>query len=182
MRRSTRAETFTTQVEPHLSMLYRLAYRFTGQRADAEDLVQDLLAQLYARRTDLAGIDALRPWLARALYHLFIDRLRRRRHDPLNAAGDLEALQDHADPHATPDTDAEQRRLRTRLEAAIQRLAPEQRAVIALHDIEGYTLQELVGVLDAPLGTLKSRLHRARAAVRQAAEMQPFSVEQRVSL
>lgn len=70
--------------------------------------------------------------------------------------------------------------LQERLLDALRRLNPEQRAVVAMHDIEGYTLEELEKILEAPLVTLKSRLHRARAALRQALEMEPSAAPERV--
>src|ERR1700736_2298074 len=74
---------FMRLVTPHLQALHRLAFRFTTQTSSAEDLVQELLTRLYARAERLDKIENLRPWLARALYNLFIDERRRWVRDPL---------------------------------------------------------------------------------------------------
>ncbi|MFQ5488882.1 MAG: RNA polymerase sigma factor, partial [Gammaproteobacteria bacterium] len=68
---------FERLLRPHLEQLYRLAYRFTGNATDAEDLVQDLLIKIYPRREELKQVEKLRPWLARVMYNLFIDHKRR---------------------------------------------------------------------------------------------------------
>jgi RNA polymerase sigma-70 factor (ECF subfamily) len=77
---------------------------------------------------------------------------------------DLAAIPD--DTSETPEQSSERRLARRRLAAALAQLTPEHRALIAWHDIEGYTLDELATALDVPLGTLKSRLHRGRAHLR----------------
>ncbi len=172
---------FEPLVAPHLERLYRLAYRFTGNRSDAEDLVQDLLIQLYPRRNELTGVERLGPWLARALYYRFVDTLRHGTRDPLRSAVDEEILQDTADPRTSPEQDAENALLHRRLAQALAELNPDQRALVALHDMEGYTLEELQDMLDTPLGTLKSRLHRARRHLRAALATEPFVDELRVN-
>lgn len=170
-------DAFETLVAPHVERLYRLAYRFTGDRNDAEDLVQELLTHLYPRRAALAQVRDLGPWLARALYHRFVDTWRHRAADPLRGAADEEVLAALADPRADVQRDT---LLQARLNAALAHLNADQRAVIALHDIEGYTLDELETLLETPLGTLKSRLHRARRELRTLLGMEPFDAQIRV--
>ena len=74
--RSQHEPGFEELVRPHLERLYRLAYRFTGQVADAEDLLQDVLIKLYERRDELTSIEDLGPWLSRVLYNRFVDKQR----------------------------------------------------------------------------------------------------------
>lgn len=171
-------DAFETLLAPHMEGLYRLAYRFTGDRGDAEDLVQELLTHLYPRRAELTQIRDLKPWLSRALYHRFVDTWRRRAHDPLRGAGDDDVLAALADPHADLQRDP---LLQARLNAALAALNADQRALVALHDIEGYTLEELETLLETPLGTLKSRLHRARRVLRVSLGMEPFEAQIRVA-
>lgn len=174
--------TFEFLVRPHLDRLYRLAYRFTGTAEDAEDLVQALLLKLIPQEEKLAAVEQLGPWLARSLYYLYIDQTRHRAISPLDlsdAEGDT-ALQDlAADLAASPEEEVEKLITRDRIAAAVARLPPEQRALIAWHDIEGYTLEELSDLHGIPIGTLKSRLHRARARLR-ALLMQPLTPLTRV--
>ncbi len=171
---------FEALLAPHVEYLYRLAYRFTGQRADAEDLVQDLLVKLYPRRAELEHIEQLRPWLTRTLYHHFIDQVRRSERNPLHNALDIVPELDGgvgADPMSAGATESGV--LQRQIATALAKLNPDQRVVVSLHDMEGYTLQELQAMLDTPIGTLKSRLHRARAALRETLRMEPLSPPER---
>ncbi|NIR31860.1 MAG: RNA polymerase sigma factor [Gammaproteobacteria bacterium] len=169
-RRRVSASEFEALVQPHIHHLYRLAYRFTGSVADAEDLVQDVLTKLLARSRELRSIDQPRPWLTRVLYHQFVDDVRALAREPASppeSEADPSA-QEHppAGEGATPEGALEHEFTVARLQAALGRLSEAQRAVLALHDMEGYTLPELSTMLELPIGTLKSRLHRARAALR----------------
>jgi len=173
---------FEDLVGPHIDHLYRLAYRFTGNREDAEDLVQDLLVKLYGRNKELHDIEKLSPWLARVLYRLFIDKTRQAGRSVLSAVDDDAALDDQRVADAATESAVEGVFTREKIQQAISCLNEDQRALLALHDIEGYTLIELVDVLDAPLGTLKSRLNRTRAKLRQElADMEPFESARRVN-
>jgi|SRR5882724_1770445 len=177
---------FDDLLRPQVEYLYRLAWRFTGSVADAEDLVQDVLLKLFPKTEEMLGIQKLRPWLARVLYHQYVDSVRQRARSPaLEVVGDTEGDDDPLDtlPAAVagPDEQAEQGAWRERLVAALGQLNPEQRAVIAMHDVEGYTLEELETMLETPLGTLKSRLHRARQRLRALLPMEPFSSGKRVN-
>ena len=179
------ASKFEELMRPQVEFLHRLAWRFTGSVADAEDLVQDVLLKLYPRREELAGIEQLRPWLAKVLYRQYVDFARRQARAPFSALAEGE--QDEGNPldavAATedgPDAHAERGEWRDRILAALGQLNPEQRAVVVMHDVEGYSLEELEPLLEAPLGTLKSRLHRARQRLRAHLGMEPFSAVERV--
>jgi len=77
-----------------MSHLYRVAYRFTGAQADAEDLLQDLMIKVYQRPDDLDGVERLRPWLTRVMYRMFIDNRRRYARSPIHLAVDNNAGND----------------------------------------------------------------------------------------
>lgn len=160
---------FEAQVRPHLAWLYRLAYRFTGHREDAEDLVQELLVRLYRHPSELARLESPRPWLTRALHNLFVDQWRHRQRTPL---GHLhpdpwdDLFVDEADS-GTPEKALQLAGVRRDILAALYRLEPEHRALVVMHDMEGRSLSELAETLDLPLGTLKSRLFRARRKLRR---------------
>jgi RNA polymerase sigma-70 factor (ECF subfamily) len=173
---------FEALVRPHLDRLYRLAYRFTGSRADAEDLVQSLLIKLMPQEERLAAVELLAPWLARSLYHLYVDEMRRhgRTTAALGTRTDAEVLATITDEVSEQPEQAVERQLTQRkLMAALAALPAEQRALIGWHDIEGYTLEELAASLDVPLGTLKSRLHRGRASLRRKL-MEPVKLPERL--
>lgn len=176
---------FEDLVRPHVEYLYRLAWRFTASVADAEDLVQDVLLKLYPRTEEMLGIQRLRPWLARVLYHQYVDSVRKRARSPvLQLVGGGDGEDDPLDKVPTtregPEEHAERNGLRDLILNALRQLNPEQRAVVTMHDVEGYSLEELETMLETPLGTLKSRLHRARQRLRALIPMEPFSIIERV--
>jgi RNA polymerase sigma factor (sigma-70 family) len=176
---SPSARRFDTLVRPHLPSLYAFAFRLHGNPDDAEDLVQEVLAKLYARASELAGIRDLRPWLQRVLYNQFVDGARRQRSRP-EAAAPEHADYEIEDPTGDPGWHAEGAELSEQIDRALARLDHDQRALVVLHFMEGHTLEELTRVFDAPLGTLKSRLHRARAKLKHLLEMEPFAPGTRV--
>lgn len=179
------AAAFEALLRPHLRPLYRVAYRLTGRREDAEDLVQDLLTKLYARREELGGVERLRPWLLRVMYRQFIDNRRQHARSPLHLVVEPTAGENPADavaqlaaPDGGPEADTEQAARDLTLLLALERLSADHQRVLALHDVEGYTLEEIQVMLDCPIGTLKSRLHRARARLRELlAGMETSEVE-----
>lgn len=175
---------FEDLLRPQVEYLYRLAWRFTGSVPDAEDLVQDVLLKLFPRTKELLEIDKLRPWLARVLYRQYVDSVRRKSRSPIELVYDADGEDNPLDalPAAKegPEEHAERASLRDSLLEALGQLNPEQRAVIAMHDVEGYSLEELETILETPLGTLKSRLHRARQRMRALLPMEPFSGGERV--
>jgi len=171
-----RARRYENLLRPHLDRLYRLAFRFTGSRADAEDLVQELCVRLYPKLPQLERLDQPGPWLARALHNLYVDQRRREARSPLEA---VEELPETGSGEPGPEQLAAAAVAAEQIQATLARLPAEQRAVIAWHDIEGYTLDELAESGNLPLGTLKSRLHRARAALRELL-MEPFPGPARV--
>ncbi len=180
----SRQARFEKLIRPRLRRLYRQAYRLTGDRDDAEDLVQDLLVSLYSKQIHLEKIDDLQSWLLKALYNRFIDNLRKRGRGALGHVHDdsdemLPSLADNNTP--SPDMLSHQHLELGRVQKILENLPDHHRTLIMLHDVEGFTLNELEPVLDVPLGTLKSRLHRARHALRHALATEPFTPEQRVN-
>lgn len=180
-----RAAEFELLLRTHIPTLYRRAYRWTGSADRAEDLVQDLLVRLFPRLDELKGIERLRPWATRVMYRIFVDHLRRERISPV-----------HFDSASLPPDDGEQPGIadespgppkltenlltQERLAAAWALLSDEHRVMLALHDIEGYSLKEVEDMTDTPVGTLKSRLHRARLRLRELLLMERSGAADRV--
>ncbi len=163
------AKLFEQLLQPHMHRLYRFAYRLTHSRPEAEDLFQDVLTKLYARLDELAALRDPAPWLSRVLYNHFIDNQRRyaRRRlvdvDEGQLAG--QSIESLPDPAGSTDPG----RL-VALEKALGQLSDEHRTVVLLHDAEGYKLEEIQRFTGLPLGTVKSRLHRARARLQKILE------------
>lgn len=155
-----------------MDKLYRLAYRFCGSAADAEDLLQEVLIKAYARRRELSSIGALGPWLSRVLYNRFIDHTRRYARERLKSVS-LDEQIDHlgdfagiASPERGPQDCAEAGFDIKRLTAALEQLSIDHRTVLLMHDAEGYKIDEIQLITGVASGTLKSRLHRARERLR----------------
>ncbi len=157
-------------MRPHLERLYRLAWRLTGRKAEAEDLFQELLIRAYGKLDKLVNIDEPGSWLARVMYNLFIDERRRFARRRLHTVEEGELSGDGLAglPGAEdPVHDVQRLERLERLDAALSQLSDEHRAIVLLHDTEGYKLSEIHELMSIPVGTVKSRLHRARARLRE---------------
>ena len=163
-------QTFEKLVRPHFDRLYRLAFRLTGRKAEAEDLFQELLIKAFGKLDDLVHIDEPASWLSRVMYNLFIDEQRRFARSRLHTVGEGFLTGDGLEGFAgSEDPVRDQQRLEKlqRLDLALAKLSDEHRMVVLLHDTEGYKLEEIQSLTGIPLGTVKSRLHRARARLRE---------------
>lgn len=161
---------FDALIQPHLDRLYRLSFRLAGNKAEAEDLFQDVLTKIFPRLDELIEIEEPGSWLCRVMYNHFIDNRRRYARQRLVSVSEdrlpgksLEELPGNLDPVA----DAERLDNIMRLQRAFSELSEDHRLVVLLHDSEGYKLTEIQDVTGTPVGTLKSRLHRARARLRE---------------
>lgn len=160
---------FSEMIKPHMEKMYGVAYRLTGSQAEAQDLFQDVLLKLYPRCDRLAEIESPGPWLARVIYNHFIDNKRRYLQRSLTLVAHSEFSEN---PDLAPATQASIEEITDqafniiRLRKALSRLSEEHRLVVNLHDIEGYTLAEVSEITGVSVGTLKSRIHRARARLR----------------
>jgi len=182
---------FDRLLRPLIPVFFRHAYRWTAARDQAEDLVQELLVRLYPRLEELAALDQVQPWALRVMYRIFVDQHRRNRNAPVRpmheadaAAGGApgESADDYPDLGLQPPDLVELELTRARLSAALLALNDEQRTVVAMHDIEGYRLEEISRVTGVPIGTLKSRLHRARGRLRELlGPEEPFADRVRVA-
>lgn len=161
---------FDQLVRPHFDRLYRLAYRLTGNKHEAEDLFQELLIKAFGKLDDLVNIEEPGSWLSRVMYNLFIDQHRRfaRQRMHLVEEGHLAGEGISALPGSDNPVAANERMEQLKqLDSALQQLSEEHRIVVLLHDTEGYKLKEIQEITGVPVGTVKSRLHRARSRLRQ---------------
>lgn len=170
----SRPKRFEKLVQPHLEAMYRFAFRLSGQQQDAEDLVQDVVVKLYPRLEELEGIEQLRPWLNRVLYRHFIDQVRRkgRRADrPVSDVAEPEQQATFLDSYAADIPELTEQitteRLKPIMDSVIQELSPDMRTLMLLHDVDGWSQEDIARVLEVPVGTVKSRVHRCRASLRE---------------
>lgn len=169
--RAKPADRFEKLLSPYIDSLYHFACRLCQSTDDAEDLLQQLLTRLFQKLTELEQVESLRPWLFRSLYNLYVDSYRKQRR--MSAVISSEDIpQDVVTKDKDPYEEAELSQNQKIILAAMDQLNSEQRLVLLLHDAEGYTLTELADILQTPLGTLKSRLHRARNRVKELTEME----------
>jgi len=170
MDKNLSSHVFDQLVRPHFDRLYRLAYRLTGSKPEAEDLFQELLIKAYGKLDELGTIEEPGSWLSRVMYNLFVDQLRRFKRQRMHVVEEGRLSGDGVAGFAgNDDPVADNVRLQRlqRLDSALQKLSDEQRIVVLLHDTEGYKLTEIQELIGAPVGTVKSRLHRARARLRE---------------
>ncbi len=163
--RQSPAARFEALIQPHFDALHRSAYRLTGNVHDAEDLVQEVCVRAYPKLSELEQLDRPRSWLLRVLYRLFVDLTRSWEHSrvqPLSTMEEEEWGMTMASADPGPEALAGGSQIEERLDRAWRHMTREQRALLGLHDVEGYSLAELREITGLQLGTLKSQLHRAR--------------------
>jgi RNA polymerase sigma-70 factor (ECF subfamily) len=155
----------------HLDATYRMALQLTRHPDEAADLVQEtyLKALRAADRFEERG-GGIRPWLFKILHNAFYSRIARARRQPA-AMEDLPADSDEPGPDepvpAWNLAALDWEHVDGRLKAAIEKLRPEYRTVLLLWGVEGLKYREIAAVEDVPIGTVMSRLHRARAILAQ---------------
>jgi RNA polymerase sigma-70 factor (ECF subfamily) len=151
--------------------LYRHALRIVGTTSDAEDIVQDALFSAWRSIASFQGL-SFRAWLFRIATNRALDQLRSRKRRPelpLDPPDDDEVT--WAEPVA-PGPDLAQiagdREALAAVEAALEALPAEQRTALLLRDVEGFAYEEIAVITSVEIGTVKSRIHRGRLAVRNA--------------
>ena len=160
VRRSTRGElaAFEELVDRHRPVVVRVASGIVGA-ADAEDVSQDAFLRAFHRLERFRGDAPFRSWLLRITHNAALDHLARRRPEPV----DPQAV-DASQPSGAraPAERLEVRERIERLERKLRGLSYEHRAVLVLRDAEGFSYEEIAEITEAPLGSVKGRLHRAR--------------------
>lgn len=153
-------------VAKYADVVYTMAYRLTGDDEEARDLAQDVLIRLHRglsryREGNFEG------WLYRTTVNAFRDRLRKRKR-----------LREDALPDEPPgmrtgvivEEAVQQRELHDEVQRALVKLPPEYREAVVLRDLQGRSYEEIAVILDIPSGTVRSRIHRGREALRQLLE------------
>jgi len=158
---------------------YQLAFRLTGNHADASDAAQEGLVRVYTRLHHFRGESAFSTWLFRVVTNTCLDEIRRRnrlRHSSLDepfSAEDGPTSRHAIDMGDSPVDWVERRETQETVQQAILELSADYRAVVVLRDIQDYSYQEIAEILKTSVGTIKSRLHRARLALRSILQTRP---------
>ncbi len=148
--------------DAHVDRLYRLVYRYVGEPDVAEDCVQETFIRAFDRIGDFRGESAIGSWLGAIAVSIALNALRKRKRTAGREAGWEEAETVAAPREAIGDPD-----LKVRLHEEIDRLPDGYRMVFLLHDVEGYTHEEIGQMLGVQSGTSKAQLFRARARLRE---------------
>lgn len=172
--RQNQRELFEQQAMPHLDNLYTAALHLTRNPADAKDLLQDTVLRAYRFFHQFTPGTNCRAWLLTILYNSFRNDYRRASREktsvaPENFEREVDAQSLRADlPQTDPESILFDKLLDHEVEAALEKLPEEFRSVILLVDIEELNYQEAAVALDVPVGTVRSRLSRGRAMMREA--------------
>jgi RNA polymerase sigma-70 factor (ECF subfamily) len=174
----TRAPAFADALVAQLPGLRRYAMALVGNAALADDLVQDCIERALGQEAQLREVERLAGWLRRILYHLYIDEIRRNRRR--GREQDINELADNLELSApAPDNSAMKEFVQ-----AVDRLSAEHRQILLLVSVEELSYRQIADELEIPLGTVMSRLARARERLRElmqsrTAEIIPLSERKR---
>lgn len=162
------ASEFEQSALPHLPLLFRVAYRLTGNRADAEDLVQETFLKAYRAFYQFKEGTNAKAWLITILRHTHLDQVRKMSKEPPTEAWDeMEPRHVGSQLPAEEVEAALDGSLNAEVEEALRSLPPQQKLAVILADLEEMSYAEIARALDCPVGTVRSRLHHGRALLRQ---------------
>ena len=166
---------FTRDALPYLDQLYGAAMKMTRNPQDAQDLVQETFAKAFAAFASFTEGTNLKAWLYRILTNSYINTYRKKQREPyLGAVDELEDWQlggaesTTASSSRSAEAEAIDRTPSTVVTDALNALPEDFRMVVYLADVEGFSYQEIADIVERPIGTVMSRLHRGRARLRQS--------------
>ena len=168
-------ERFQRDALPLLDSLYGAALRMTRNPADAEDLVQDTMLRAYRAFDRFEPGTNLKAWLFRIMTNAYINTYRKKQREPQKVSSDeveefdlYRELKDYDPQFAeTPETLVLDNLVDSDILEAIEQLPDQFRLAVVLSDIEGFTYAEMADIMDVPMGTVMSRLHRGRKALQK---------------
>lgn len=166
--RAGRPEAFGELVRRYQNRLYPTLLRLTGSPEDASDLLQDAFLRAYEKLDRFQGESSFYTWIYRIAVNVALSDRRRRKVRGRSAGSlDWETAQPLEDATLTdPSLPLERAERDERIVEALNRLQPEHRAVVVLKDLDGQRYDEIASLLKIPIGTVRSRLHRARSELR----------------
>lgn len=167
-RQAVKATGFEEVALPHLPLLYRVAYRLTGSRANAEDLVQEAFFKAFRAFHQFQEGTNCKAWLMTILRHTHLDHVRKTaKEPPFEPWDEVEPRVDGSQLSAEQIEFALEKALEAEVEQALRTLPSQQRLAVILADLEEMSYEEIARVLDCPVGTVRSRLHHGRALLRR---------------
>lgn len=160
-------EDFEEEIVPHLDAMYNFALRLTSDPSDAEDLVQDTIVKAYRFFSSYEKGTNAKAWLFRILKNSYINNYRKQSKQPNQVDYDeVSSFYETIRADRTDTSDLEDKMFRELIDDdisnALEELPEDFRTVVLLCDVEGFTYEEIANMLDVPIGTIRSRLHRGR--------------------
>ena len=152
-------------VAQHGQRVYRLAYRLTGNRPDAEDLTQEVFVRVFRSLSSYTP-GTFEGWLHRITTNLFLDQMRRKQRIRFDSLAE-DAAERLAGREPTPAQAYDDTHFDDDVQRALDHMQPEFRAAVVLADIEGLSYEEIAATLGVKIGTVRSRIHRGRAQLRR---------------
>lgn len=164
---SRKQQAFNDEILPHLDSLYNFALRLTTDQSDAEDLVQDTIVKAFRFFDSYEKGTNAKAWLFRILKNSFINNYRKNLKKPQSVDYDeVSSYYETVRAERTDTTDLESIMFRNLMDdnfsKALAKLPEDFRTVVLLCDVDGFTYEEISNMLDVPIGTIRSRLHRGR--------------------
>ena len=168
-------DAFETLVTENQKKIYNLAYRMVRNEQDALDLTQEAFLKAYRSLSQYRGESGFSVWLYRLASNICIDFLRKKKKQNIvslvyDGEDGETAEMDIADESQSPERVLEKSEARRAVAAGLEKLSEEHRKIILLRDVDGYSYEEIAAVLSIEMGTVKSRLARARSALRSELE------------
>jgi RNA polymerase sigma factor (sigma-70 family) len=157
-------------MEQYGRQTYNYAYRLTGNEPDARDLTQEAFIRVFRAWESFREGTSFLSWIYRIVTNLYRDELRRRKGVFTQPLPEDNQPQDrpHDDEAHDPIATMHERQLSAAMERALSMLTSDQRAVVVLADVQEYSYQDIADIIGCSIGTVRSRLHRARAQLRKA--------------
>ncbi|MEX0944553.1 MAG: sigma-70 family RNA polymerase sigma factor [Balneolaceae bacterium] len=163
----SKQQDFNEEILPHLDSLYNFGLRLTSEPNDAEDLVQDTIVKAYRFFSSYEKGTNAKAWLFRILKNSYINNYRRKSKKPQEVDYDeVSMFYESIRAERTESSDLEDKMFREliddELSNALDSIPEDFRTVVLLCDVEDFTYEEIANMLDVPIGTIRSRLHRGR--------------------
>lgn len=166
-------EAFELLIEKHQKKVFNIALRMIGNYDDASELAQEVFIRVFKSIRSFKEESSFSTWIYRITANVCLDEIRKRKNKNFVSLDDDLKLDDGdvkrqvMDPEPTPEILAEKNETRKIVNEAIQSLPADHRIVIALRDIQGFSYDEISKIVNCPVGTVKSRINRARQTLRE---------------
>lgn len=176
-------QAYTELINRFRNKIYQIGFRMMGNHLDADEVVQETFVRVFKKRKELRNVSYFSTFLVRIATNYSIDLLRKRKghstmdSDSSSLPGDTQL--DLSRRVATPQQVYENKRLMEEIARALDQLPPKQKITAILHDIEGYSKEEISAIFDCPQATVRSNLHIARTKLKKILRQRLGTKEQK---